>query len=318
MDWEHLPSFQKVDPSGLISIVCPNDEVKEISLQKEFFRPPKHGTFGCVLFRQETDHKIPYAIKIFPICSKNQIREIDILKSISHPNIIQMIGYFFEKYQEMQFGIIIMDYFPVDLRDFIQDSCYLQCKIPTETIVKVLSGIASALSYLHAQDICHRDIKPDNILIDLTSLTGKICDLGSAKKLKFGEPNEDYICTRYYRAPELLCGKDVYDYSIDIWSFGCILAEMLILRPFFQGVSSSDQMVKIISIIGFPTQKELEFLQLRIPRHYILSSETVESRIGRYHECAPHELTELCQKIFHYDAKDRITAQEIVSYFETL
>ena len=88
--------------------------------------------------------------------------------------------------------------------------------------------LARALVQLHALGIAHRDIKPTNVLFDPGSLRAALCDFGSAKQLVVGEPNVAYICSRYYRAPELVLGSTVYGQKIDIWSYGCILAEILL------------------------------------------------------------------------------------------
>jgi len=85
-----------------------------------------------------------------------------------------------------------------------------------------------ALAYIHALGICHRDIKPQNLLIDPSNHQLKLCDFGSAKRVVKGEVNVSYICSRYYRAPELIFGATDYDPMIDVWSAGCVIAELLL------------------------------------------------------------------------------------------
>lgn len=81
---------------------------------------------------------------------------------------------------------------------------------------------------MHALGICHRDIKPQNLLVDSSNHALKVCDFGSAKRLIKGEVNVSYICSRYYRAPELIFGATEYNNSIDVWSVGCVMAELLL------------------------------------------------------------------------------------------
>ena len=81
---------------------------------------------------------------------------------------------------------------------------------------------------MHALGICHRDIKPQNLLVDSNNHVLKVCDFGSAKRLIKGEVNVSYICSRYYRAPELIFGATEYNNSIDVWSVGCVMAELLL------------------------------------------------------------------------------------------
>ena len=84
-----------------------------------------------------------------------------------------------------------------------------------------------------------------------------LCDLGSAKVLDPKEPNIAYICSRYYRAPELVFGSRFYNTKIDVWSFACVVAEMMINRPLFPGQSPIDQLVEIIKVLGPPSLTEL-------------------------------------------------------------
>ena len=85
-----------------------------------------------------------------------------------------------------------------------------------------------------------------------------MCDFGSAKKLNPGETSVAYICSRYYRAPELILGEEQYGPDIDIWSIGCVIAEMFLGEPIFPGVSSKDQLLKIMQLMGTPTPAEVQ------------------------------------------------------------
>ena len=87
------------------------------------------------------------------------------------------------------------------------------------------------------------------------SHTLKICDFGSAKRLIKGEVNVSYICSRYYRAPELIFGATDYTSAIDVWSVGCVVAELLVGQPLFPGESGVDQLVEIIKVLGTPTKE---------------------------------------------------------------
>merc|ERR1719253_581748 len=114
-----------------------------------------------------------------------------------------------------------------------------------------------ACAYIHAVGVCHRDIKPQNVLVDGYTHALKMCDFGSAKRLVKGEPNVAYICSRYYRAPELIFGATDYTTVIDIWSLACVTAELILGQPLFPGESGVDQLVEIIKVLGTPTREEL-------------------------------------------------------------
>ena len=94
--------------------------------------------------------------------------------------------------------------------------------IPTLLVKLYIYQLARSLAHLHQIGVCHRDIKPQNLLVDPTNHLLKLCDFGSAKRLIRGEPNVAYICSRYYRAPELIFGATEYTEMIDVWSMGNI------------------------------------------------------------------------------------------------
>ncbi|KAI7289350.1 Protein kinase, partial [Hortaea werneckii] len=124
-----------------------------------------------------------------------------------------------------------------------------------------------SLAYIHSQGICHRDIKPQNLLLDPQSGILKLCDFGSAKILIEGEPNVSYICSRYYRAPELIFGATNYTTKIDVWSTGCVMAELMLGQPLFPGESGIDQLVEIIKVLGTPTRDQIRTMNPNYMEH---------------------------------------------------
>jgi serine/threonine protein kinase len=145
-----------------------------------------------------------------------------------------------------------MDYFPNNLYESIQKS---KVKGEIERLkIKILAyQMFRGLLYLESKNIAHRDMKPQNILVDDKNWSLIICDFGSAKKLSPNESNLAYICSRCYRAPELIFGSTDYSTQIDMWSAGCILLEMMIFTPIFRSESNVDQLFEIIKILGTPT-----------------------------------------------------------------
>ena len=122
-----------------------------------------------------------------------------------------------------------------------------------KTIKSFMYQIFDGVAYCHSKKIIHRDLKPQNLLIEKSGKV-KIADFGLARS--FSIPIRAYtkeVLTLWYRAPELLLGNSEYSISVDIWSIGCIFAEMYLKRPLFQGESEMEQWTKINEILGSPT-----------------------------------------------------------------
>lgn len=133
-----------------------------------------------------------------------------------------------------------MDYVPETVYRVLKHYNKIKQPVPILLIKLYAYQAFRALAYIHALGYCHRDIKPQNLLVDPTTHALKVCDFGSAKRLIRGEVNVSYICSRYYRAPELIFGATDYQPTIDVWSVGCVLAELLIGQPLFPGESGVD------------------------------------------------------------------------------
>ncbi|XDV30884.1 hypothetical protein PO909_033714 [Leuciscus waleckii] len=188
-----------------------------------------------------------------------------------------------------------------------------------------------SLAYIHSFGICHRDIKPQNLLLDPDTAVLKLCDFGSAKQLVRGEPNVSYICSRYYRAPELIFGATDYTSSIDVWSAGCVLAELLLGQPIFPGDSGVDQLVEIIKVLGTPTREQIremnpnytEFKFPQIKAHPWTKDKLPQWEPGAsfvFRPRTPPEAIALCSRLLEYTPTARLTPLEACahSFFDEL
>jgi len=150
-----------------------------------------------------------------------------------------------------------MDYIPDTLYRVMKNFLKMKQMVPPILVKLYAYQLVRALAYIHAVGICHRDIKPQNVLVDSNTHILKMCDFGSAKNLIPGEPNVSYICSRYYRAPELIFGNSNYTTQIDVWSVGCVIAELMLGQPIFPGESGVDQLVEIIKVLGTPQREQI-------------------------------------------------------------
>lgn len=165
----------------------------------------------------------------------------------------------------------MLEYVPETVHSIVRRYQRTPNQLPLLLVKLYMYQLSRALGHIHYLGICHRDIKPQNLLVDPRTQSLKLCDFGSAKALVAGEPNVSYICSRYYRAPELIFGSTDYTTAIDIWSVGCVGAELLLGQPLFPGDSGVDQLVEIIKVLGTPTKDEINsmnsnYYEFRFPQ----------------------------------------------------
>lgn len=181
------------------------------------------------------------------------------MKELRHPNVVELKHAFYtsgEKPGETYLNVV-MEYCSDTVYRVMKHYSKMKQPVPHIFVQLYSYQMSRACAYIHAVGICHRDIKPQNLLVDGHTHALKICDFGSAKPLVKGEPNVAYICSRYYRAPELIFGATDYNFVIDIWSTACVTAELILGHPIFPGESGVDQLVEIIKVLGTPTREEL-------------------------------------------------------------
>jgi serine/threonine protein kinase len=141
--------------------------------------------------------------------------------------------------------------------------------------VQILRG----LKYVHSADVLHRDLKPSNLLLN-ASCDLKICDFGLARTNEAPTNMTEYVVTRWYRAPELLLNAECYTPAIDMWSVGCIIAEMLGRRPAFPGKDYLDQLKLIVRGLGAPSERDMAFI------HHEKAKDYIRAKFGAFQACS--------------------------------
>jgi len=209
------------------------------------------GAFGTVYLAKEEGTANLFAVKETFQDSRYKNREAGILRLVSeHPAIISVHQMFYTQKKDGKYLNIVMEYLPASLHDVIHKHSLQNKRIAEEDIAYYSFQLIRACSHLWRLNICHRDIKPQNIVVDPSSKKIRLCDFGSAKQLNDGEWNKHYICSRFYRAPELLCQLNYYSSAVDCWSLGCVIAEMYLNKPIFNGNNTKDQLRLISKILG--------------------------------------------------------------------
>lgn len=273
-----------------------------------------HGSFGAVFLAKvvETDEVV--AIKKVLQDRRFKNRELQIMRQLMklpHPYIVALRHYFISRGSKPDdvYLNLVLEYVPETLYSVAKHYNKSRQMFPIMSIKLYMYQLARALAHIHGMGICHRDIKPQNLLVDPNLQVLKLCDFGSAKVLVAGEPNVAYICSRYYRAPELIFGSTDYSTAIDVWSQGCVMAELLLGRPIFPGSSGVDQLVEIIKVLGTPTRDELKamnpnYQEFKFPQIQAQPFSTIfKSQI-------PVEAIDLCQALLFYVPTRRFKAIE--------
>lgn len=235
------------------------------------------------------------------------IREISILKELEHPNIVRLLNVVHVDSKLY----LIFEFLDRDLKKHMDLN---QANPPNPAVCKsYLYQILKGIDFCHARRILHRDLKPHNLLIDSNGWI-KLADFGLARA--FGVPVRTYtheVVTLWYRAPEILLGSKQYSTPVDIWSIGCIFAEMVTRRPLFPGDAEIDEIYRIFRTLGTPdeiTWPGVTSLPDYKPTFPKWSARPLSEAVP---ELCPEGL-DLLSKMLVYDPARRISARQALKH----
>jgi glycogen synthase kinase 3 beta len=175
---------------------------------------------------------------------------------------------------------LAMELLPATLADVIRGWARSSGRTSRSKTKLYAYQLTRALAHIHGMSICHRDVKPQNILVNPTSGMLKLADFGSSKVMCPGESNTSYISSRFYRAPECMLDNSAYSTAIDIWALGCVVAEMIALRPVFPGEDNQDQLYLIMKARGTPSAEDFEYLNPELEAD-VVQSVLQRPRVGK-------------------------------------
>mmetsp|Transcript_8527 Transcript_8527/g.14724 ORF Transcript_8527/g.14724 Transcript_8527/m.14724 type:complete len:321 (+) Transcript_8527:201-1163(+) len=212
------------------------------------------GTYGIVYKAKKRDTNEIVALKRIRLDSEEEgvpctaIREISLLKELKHPNIVRL----YDVIHTEKKLTLVFEFSDQDLKNYIDD---FSGEVAPETVKSFLYQLINGVGYCHEHRVLHRDLKPQNLLINRKGEL-KLADFGLARA--FGIPVRSYsheVVTLWYRAPDVLMGSRKYSTPIDLWSAGCIFAEMTTGTPLFPGVNVQDELLRIFRVLGTPSEK---------------------------------------------------------------
>ncbi|KAF4106977.1 hypothetical protein G5714_012967 [Onychostoma macrolepis] len=252
--------------------------------------------------------------------AKRAYRELVLMKCVNHKNIIGLLNVFTPQktLEEFQDVYLVMELMDANLCQVIQ------MELDHERLSYLLYQMLCGIKHLHAAGIIHRDLKPSNIVVK-SDCTLKILDFGLARTAATGLLMTPYVVTRYYRAPEVILGMG-YQANVDVWSVGCIMAEMVRGSVLFPGTDHIDQWNKVIEQLGTPSQEFMMKLNQSVrtyvenrPRYAGYSFEKLFPDVlfpadSDHNKLKASQARDLLSKMLVIDASKRISVDEALQH----
>ncbi|KAJ7180550.1 Pkinase-domain-containing protein [Mycena filopes] len=242
--------------------------------------------------------------------AKRALREITLLRHFTgHANITGLIDAKMISPESNEI-YIFMEPMEADLHQIIKSGQTLTGEHVQYFVYQILRG----MKFVHSASVIHRDLKPGNLLVN-ADCELKICDFGLSRGFENASHLTEYVATRWYRAPEIMLGFREYDTAIDVWSIGCILAELLSSQPLFKGKDYVDQLKKILDVLGSPEETVLQKIASEKARAYVRSLPISKKRpFTKILPTADIQAIELLSHMLTFDPDQRFTVTEALEH----
>jgi len=302
----------------------------DVAEHYKLIKPIGHGAYGVVVSANDEKANDKVAIKKVPrafddlIDAKRILREIKLLRHFDHENIICIKDILPPPtLQTFEDVYIISDLMETDLHRII----YSRQELSDDHIQYFVYQILRALLYLHSANVLHRDLKPSNLLLN-SNCDLKVCDFGLARGLDVDNMElTEYVVTRWYRAPEIMLSCQEYTKAIDVWSVGCIFAELMGRKPLFPGDDYIHQLQIISDVLGTPADDDLAFVTSDKARRF-MKSQTFKQKVpfatlyptGKDGEGTNPQALDLLDQMLQFNPAKRIDVKAALAhpYLESL
>ena len=247
----------------------------------------------------------------------NKLPEVLFLRALQgHPNIIKLYEVMFDN--KSGFVALRFEIMDVNLYELVRDN---QKPYDEKTSLLLIYQLLKALDFMHQKNLFHRDVKPENCMVNKATFELKLCDFGSTRQTSTSGPYTEYVSTRWYRAPECILTSGSYGPEVDIWAVGCMLYELLTTKPLFPGKHEIDQISRIHNVVGTPSRDVLaKFRQNPNTQISFSFPQRVPQDLHKLLPTMSDTTVDLLTKLLIYNPSDRITAHEALEHpvFEEL
>jgi len=274
------------------------------------------GTYGVVYKARDVTTNQVVALKKIRLEAEDEgvpstaIREISLLKELKDEHVVRLL----DIVHADQKLYLVFEFLDVDLKRYMENGNKSGNPLSLDITKKFTHQLTSGLLYCHSHRILHRDLKPQNLLIDKHDNL-KLADFGLARA--FGIPMRTYtheVVTLWYRAPEVLLGSRHYSTAIDMWSVGCIFAEMVMRgHPLFPGDSEIDQIFKIFRVLGTPNEEVWPGVA-QLPDYKNSFPQWAAQDLSRHVSSLNEEGLDILKLFLTYDTAKRISAKRALKH----